>query len=41
MEKVRIAAQNLVSRRLLRAEDVNAIVAESGVRWDYLTAGLR
>jgi hypothetical protein len=41
MEKVRVAAQNLVSRRLLRAEDVDAIVAESGARWDYLASGLR
>ena len=41
LDKVRIAARNLVSRRLLRAEDVNAIVAESGARWDYLASGLQ
>jgi len=38
IEKVRISVQGLVSRRLLRAEDVNAIVEESAARWDYLTS---
>ncbi len=37
IEKVRAAVQTLVSRRLLRAEDVNAIVEQSAARWDYLT----
>ena len=41
LDKVRSSAQNLVSRRLLRAEDVNAIVAESGARWDYLVVAVR
>lgn len=35
--KVRAAVQALVSRRLLRAEDLNAIVGQSAARWDYLT----
>jgi hypothetical protein len=37
LAQVRTAARNLVSRRLLRAEDVNAIIAESATHWDYLT----
>jgi hypothetical protein len=37
IEKVRVAVRTLVSRRLLRAEDVNAILEQSGARWDYLT----
>jgi hypothetical protein len=37
IEKVRTAAQGLVTRRLLRAEDVSAIIAENAARWDYLT----
>jgi hypothetical protein len=36
--KVRAAAQALTGRRLLRTEDVNAIVRESEVRWNYLTS---
>jgi hypothetical protein len=36
--KVRAAVQTLVARRLLRAEDVNAIVEQSAARWDYLTS---
>ncbi len=36
IEKLRTAAQGLVSRRLLRAEDLSAIVAENAARWDYL-----
>jgi hypothetical protein len=39
IEKVRISARSLVSRRLMRLEDVNAVVAESAARWDYLTSG--
>jgi hypothetical protein len=38
IEKVRASVESLVSRRLLRAEDVNAIVEESAARWDYLTS---
>jgi hypothetical protein len=38
LRKVRVAAQALVSRRLLRAEDVDAILAENAVRWDYLVS---
>jgi hypothetical protein len=30
--------RNLVSRRLLRAEDVGAIMDQNASRWDYLTA---
>lgn len=41
IEKVRVSVQGLVSRRLLRAEDVNAIVEESTARWDYLTSPRR
>jgi len=37
IEKVRAAVQTLVSRRLLRAEDMNAIVEQSMARWDYIT----
>jgi hypothetical protein len=33
--RVRASAKALVSRRLLRAEDLDVIVAESGSRWDY------
>jgi hypothetical protein len=36
LDKIRSAAEGLVSRRLLRAEDVNAVVGESATRWDYL-----
>ena len=36
LDKIRAVAQSLVSRRLLRADDVNAIVAESAAHWDYL-----
>jgi hypothetical protein len=38
IEKVRASLQTLVSRRLLRAEDVNAIVEQSAGRWDHLTS---
>jgi Alpha/beta hydrolase domain len=38
IEKVRAAVQALVSRRLLRAEDMNAIVEQNAARWDYLTS---
>jgi Alpha/beta hydrolase domain len=38
IEKVRASVESLVSRRLLRAEDANAIVDESAVRWDYLAS---
>ena len=38
IEKVRVSVQNLVSRRLLRVEDTNAILKESVSRWDYLTS---
>jgi hypothetical protein len=38
IEKVRAAVQALVSRRLLRAEDVSAIVEQNAERWDYLTS---
>jgi hypothetical protein len=41
LAQVRAAAQGLVSRRLLRAEDVNAVVAESGTQWDYLVGSNR
>ena len=37
IEKVRASVQTLVARRLLRAEDVKAVVEESAARWDYLT----
>lgn len=37
LNQVRDAAQNLVTRRFLRAEDVSAIVGENATRWDYLT----
>jgi hypothetical protein len=36
IEKVRTSARNLVKRRLLRADDVNAIAAEAATHWDYL-----
>jgi hypothetical protein len=35
---VRASVETLVSRRLLRAEDSNAIVEQSAARWDYLTS---
>jgi hypothetical protein len=38
LRQVRAAGQSLVSRRLLRADDVDAILEESGERWDYLTS---
>ncbi len=41
LDKIRTAAEGLVSRRLLRADDVNAIVAESGAHWDYLVGSGR
>jgi hypothetical protein len=41
LDKVRAAAQGLVSRRLLRADDVNAVVAESAAHWDYLVGSNR
>jgi hypothetical protein len=36
LDRVRAAAQSLVSRRLLRTEDISAIIAESATHWDYL-----
>jgi hypothetical protein len=36
LDRVRAAAQSLVSRRLLRPEDISAIIAESATYWDYL-----
>jgi len=39
--KMRVTALNLVQRRLLRAEDVNTIIAESSARWDYLVSARR
>jgi hypothetical protein len=36
LNRIRTVAQRLVERRLLRAEDVNAITAESASRWEYL-----
>jgi hypothetical protein len=36
IDQIRGAARGLVARRLLRSEDVNAIVAENATRWDYL-----
>jgi hypothetical protein len=41
LDKIRTAAEGLVSRRLLRADDVNTIVAESGAHWDYLVGSRR
>ena len=41
LDKVRISAESLVSRRLLRMEDLNAVVEQSAARWDYLTAPRR
>jgi alpha/beta hydrolase family protein len=38
LDKVRMSAQSLVLRRLLRTEDVNAVVEQSAARWDYLTS---
>jgi hypothetical protein len=38
LDKVRTSALNLVSQRLLRTEDLNAVVEESSARWDYLTS---
>jgi Alpha/beta hydrolase domain len=38
IEKVRASVRTLVSRRLLRTEDLNAIVEQSAARWDYLTS---
>jgi len=37
LNRVRMSGQSLVSRRLLRAEDLNAAVEQSAARWDYLT----
>lgn len=36
LDKIRAAAEGLVSRRLLRADDVDAVVTESANHWDYL-----
>jgi Alpha/beta hydrolase domain len=36
LTRMRAAAQSLVARRLLRAEDVSAISAENAARWDFL-----
>ena len=41
LDKVRAAAEGLVSRRLLRADDVTAVVAESAAHWDYLVGAGR
>jgi hypothetical protein len=41
LAQVRTAAQSLVARRLLRADDVDAIVAESATHWDYLVGSNR
>jgi hypothetical protein len=38
LEKLRASAQSLIARRLLRAEDLNAIVDESAAHWDFLTS---
>ena len=38
VERVRASVERLVSRRLLRVEDANAILEESAARWDYLTS---
>jgi len=38
IEKVRASVGTLVSQRLLRAEDMKAIVEQSAARWDYLTS---
>jgi hypothetical protein len=37
LNRVRMSGQTLVSRRLLRTEDLNAVVEQSAARWDYLT----
>jgi hypothetical protein len=37
LNRVRMSGQSLVSRRLLRTEDLNAVVEQSAARWDYLT----
>lgn len=37
LDKVRSSVRSLVSRRLLRTEDLDAIVEESGRRFDYFT----
>ena len=37
-DRLRASLKTLVSRRLLRAEDVNAIVEQSAGRWDHLTS---
>jgi hypothetical protein len=38
LKQVREATEALVSRRLARREDTDAIVAESAQHWDYLVA---
>ena len=38
LEKVRASVQKQVTRRFLRAADVDAIVEQGAVRWDYLTS---
>jgi hypothetical protein len=38
LKNVTQAANALVARRLMRAEDVNAALAQVSARWDYLTA---
>ena len=38
LDQVRMSAESLVSRRLLRREDVHVVVEQSAARWDYLTS---
>jgi hypothetical protein len=40
LRRVRIAASELIGRRLLRAEDLEAIVQRSAEQWDYLTSSV-
>jgi hypothetical protein len=37
LSHVRVAAESLIARRLLRTEDLKAILQKSGEQWDYLT----
>ena len=37
MKQLTQAAKSLVGRRLMRAEDVNAALAQAATHWDYLT----
>ena len=37
LEQVRAAAESLVAQRLLRREDIEALIRESAEQWDYLT----